>query len=275
MRGDGTNPTDIVVIGHGAIGSMVVDALRDPARGGRVRGVLVRPERGAETLAALAAETEVFTTIEAALAVKPHLVLECAGQDAVREYGEKVLSAGVDLVVIAVGALADDDFRERLIIAAESGGARIILPAGAIAGIDGLTALALGGLDHVRYVSSKPPAAWKGTPADAALDLDSLSQATTIFEGSARDAARLYPKNANIAAIVALAGIGLDRTEVTLVADPGLGGNVGNIEAEGRYGRLSITSAGHAAPGNPKTSASTALSIVNVVRNRAGVVIIG
>ena len=86
--------------------------------------------------------------------------------------------------------------------------ARLLLPAGALAGIDGLCALRLGGLTAVKYISSKPPVAWAGTPAAARHQLAALQERTVIFSGTARDAARLYPKNANLAATVALAGLG-------------------------------------------------------------------
>lgn len=265
----------IVVIGYGAIGRMVVAEIGKMDGPAEIVGVLVRPSRLAETRAALPVGIAPLTSAIDALRFDPDLIVECAGQGAVAEYGETILGAGCDLMVIAIGALADDDLRSRLIEAARGTGARITLPSGAIAGIDGLAALRLGGLDRVRYISIKPPVAWKGTPADENFDLDALSERTVIFTGPAREAAQRYPKNANIAAIVALAGVGLDATEIELVADPEVEGNIGRIEAEGVYGTLTVELSGHAAPDNPKTSASTALSIVNAVCNRTNTVVIG
>ena len=215
-----------------------------------------------------------LTDVVDALRLDPDLIVECAGQGAVADYGEEILAAGCDFMVIAVGALADDALRTRLTEAAQGTGAHLTLTAGAIAGIDGLVALRLGGLDRVRYISTKPPVAWKGTPADGPFNLDTMTERTTIFNGPVRAAARLYPKNAKIAAIVALAGLGLDATEIELVADPAAADNIGFIEAEGLYGRLSSELSGHAAADKPKTSACTALSIVNAIRNRTNTVIL-
>lgn len=266
---------NIVVIGYGAIGRMVVEEICKANGPASIRGVLVKPSNVAETRAALADEIPVLTSAMDALRLDPELIVECAGQGAVIDFGEETLSAGCDLMVIAIGALADDALRDRLTEAAQSTGAQLMLPAGAIAGIDGLAALKLGGLDQVRYVSTKPPVAWKGTPADEVFDLDTMSERTVIFSGCAREAALRYPKNANIAAIVALAGVGLDETTVDLVADPAVMDNIGRIEAEGQYGHLTVELSGHAAPDNPKTSACTALSIVNAIRNRSNTIVLG
>lgn len=124
---------------------------------------------------------------------------------------------------------------------AQQSGARILLPSGAVAGMDGLTSLGVGGLTWVRYTSTKPPGAWKGTPAETDFNLDALTERTTIFKGSPLDAARLFPKNANLAMTVALAGAGVEKTEILLVADPDATNNVGKVEASGLCGRLLVS----------------------------------
>ena len=100
------------------------------------------------------------------------------------------------------------------------------------------------------------------------VDLDSLTEAACHFSGSAREAALRYPKNANVAATVALAGPGLDDTQVELVADPAITENIHEIEVEGTFGRLQFRIDGKPLPGNPKSSALTAMSVVAAVRNR-------
>ena len=264
----------IVLIGYGAIAHMVCDQLERHTDRVRITGVLVRQGREAEAGAGLGADTRVITDMADIARIAPNLVVECAGQGAVEQYAEDVLRAGIDLMVISTGALADDGTRARLMAAAERTGARIILPSGAVAGIDGLMAHRIGGLKSVRYTSTKPPYAWKGTPADDAFDLDGITERCVIFTGPAHEAARRYPKNANLAATVALAGLGMEKTEIQLVADPAVApNNVGRIDAEGTYGTLTVECRGLPAPSNPKTSATTALSVVHAILKGTGAIV--
>ena len=249
----------IALIGFGAIGRIV-------AAEGDVAAVLVR-ERYLESTRRALPGVAVVASIGDLLGAGPDLVVECAGQPAVREYGEAVLAGGTDLMVISTGAFGDRAFLDSMCSEAQRAGRRMLLPAGATAGLDGLLALREGGLDSVRYMSSKPPHAWAGTPAERNFRLDALVEPTVIHSGPAHEAARLYPKNANLAVTIALAGLGLERTRVDLVADPGLTGNVGRIEASGRVGTLTVEMAGRAAPDNPKTSLVTAYSIVHALRS--------
>ncbi|MBT5239601.1 MAG: aspartate dehydrogenase [Rhodospirillaceae bacterium] len=203
-----------------------------------------------------------FKTLDPVLAMGPELILECAAQQAVFDYGTQILKAGVDLMVISVGALADAGLRANLEQEARAQNTKVIIPAGALAGLDAITAAKTDGLERVLLRTRKPPNSWAGAPGVEGVDLDGITEPTTIFSGSAGAAARAFPKNANVAAAVALAGIGVDETQVELIADPGVTRNIHHIEAEGAFGRLEIDVQAEPSPNNPKTSHLAALSIV-------------
>jgi aspartate dehydrogenase len=220
------------------------------------------------------AQIEIVESLDQLLAHRPELIAEVAGQQAVAQYGETVLRNRVDLLVISVGALADMALFERLKSAAQASQSRILLPAGAIGGIDAIAAMRMGGLSLVRYRSRKPPLAWRGSPAEKVVDLAGLAKPAVLYRGSAREAALLYPQNANVAAAIAIAGLGFERTEVELVADPAAPGNVHEIEVEGAAGRFAIELQGKPSRTNPKTSALAALSVARAIRNEQAAIVI-
>jgi aspartate dehydrogenase len=192
------------------------------------------------------------------------VVVEVAGHAALAQYGVAALQQGSDLVIASIGALADEALWVSLQQAATR--AKILLPAGAVAGIDALAAARLGGLDSVRYYSRKPPASLSDT---LPLDRESI-----VFEGNARDAALQFLKNANVAATIALAGIGFEKTEVRIIADPTLTQNVHVLEASGAFGTFTMTIAGRPLPGNPRSSSLTAMSLLRCIQNRQSSIVL-
>ncbi len=260
------------LIGYGAIGAVVHRVLaQDHASAAQVAGVLVRD---AARLATSPAAHLLVGSLDALLACKPDVIVECAGHAAVDAYAVDVLSAGIDLMIVSVGSLADAAREQRVVQAARQSGRQVLLPAGAIGGIDWLAAANLAGLTQVTYRSRKPPRAWAGSPAEHLLNLNTLNQAATFFQGTARDAAQHYPKNANVAATVALATLGFDATRVELVADPAVSGNIHEIDAAGSAGTISVRIDGKPDPANPRTSMLTAYSAVRGILNRAATVVI-
>jgi aspartate dehydrogenase len=141
------------------------------------------------------------------------------------------------------------------------------MPSGALGDMGALAAASLLQLDKVVHTIIKPPLAWKGTAAADVLDLDTLTDRTEFFSGTAREAADRFPQNANVAVISALSGIGLDRTRVVLVADPGASRNGHQVSASGAFGRLEMLLENEPLEANPKSSEMTALSLVRLIEN--------
>jgi len=255
----------IALIGYGAIGQMLFELFREKKPAIDIVGVLVREGRAEATQKKVGRKVAVVESLKALLKLKPDIVVEAASQQAVRDWGETILKKGIDLMVIATGAYGDPKLWHRHRKAAARSGARLRLPSGAIAGLDGLLAMRLGKLERVKYTSIKPPHAWTGTPAETDFDLASIKEPTVIFRGSPADAGRLYPKNANLAVTVALCGAGLQRTDIELVADPTLppGTNASRLEVVSDSGELRLERLGQAMPGNPKTGVLTALTMAD------------
>lgn len=258
----------IGIIGQGAIGRYVTDTLA--ARGMEPRTILVRANRMGEQPRNGPAHVDTV----AGLPDDTALMVDCAGHAALSDHGPAILERGIDLVTVSLGALADQALHDRLQAAAVAGGARLHLASGAIGALDCLQAARVGGLDHVTYIGRKPPSGWKGSPAEERLDFDALNEATIHFEGSAREAALRYPKNANVAAAVAMAGAGFDDTRAELVADPASTTNIHEVHAEGRFGTFAFRIEGRALPDNPRSSALAAMSVIAAIeRERASITI--
>jgi aspartate dehydrogenase len=255
----------IVLIGYGAISQTLFDIFREKKPPIDIVGVLVRPGRVEAVQEKVGRKAVVVDSLKALLKLKPDVVVEAASQQAVRDWGETILKKGFDLMVIATGAYGDPKLWKKHVKAAEKSGARLRLPSGAIAGLDGLLAMRLGKLERVKYVSIKPPHAWTGTPAETEFDLPSIKEPTVIFRGKPADAGRLYPKNANLAVTVALCGAGLEHTEIELVADPTLppGTNASRLDVVSDSGELNMYRLGRAMPDNPKTGVLTALTMAD------------
>jgi len=258
----------VSMIGCGAIGVGVMELLKsDPEV---VFDLVVVPENALESAGAtvrrLAPNARVGVGLDSS---RPDLLVECAGHRAIEEHIIPALESGIPCLVVSVGALSEPGLADALEQAAMRGKTQVQLLSGAIGAIDALAAARIGGLDSVVYTGRKPAAAWKDTPAEQVVDLDTLTEAVVIFEGSARDAARLYPKNANVAATLSLAGLGLDRTRVRLLADPAATENVHHVEASGAFGGFELTMRGKPLAANPKTSALTVFSVVRALNNRA------
>jgi aspartate dehydrogenase len=252
----------IAIIGYGAIARDVLTTLQDTAF---VENIAVLHRTLPKQIEDQAINH--FNTLEALRNWKPDLVIEAAGHEAVRNYVPILLENGFPVLVSSVGALHDDQLFENLLAKAEQGQTRLLLPSGAIGVLDYVRACRFTNDPHIVYESRKPIQAWQKELAERGYDLKTLHEPVVLFEGMAREAARLYPANLNVAATLALAGIGMDHTHVRVVADPSITGNQHHIHIQSDHGQMSVTFENNVSPSNPKSSRIVSKSIVAALQH--------
>lgn len=257
------------LIGFGGLGSIVAGQLATDAA---IQFVAVAARAAQRPLVQAAlGDVPVVDSPQALLALRPELVVECASHAAFHEYAEPVLGAGIDLIAVSVGVLAESAYRERVLATARACGSALEIPAGAIGAIDVIAAARHAGLTRVAYVTRKSPRAWKGTPAETMIELASVTAPRLFFDDTAERAALLFTDKANVTATLAMAGVGFQATRVQFWVDPAVTRSVHRIEAEGPCGTLAIDLANNVAPTDGRASLLTAMSIVEAVRNRLAV----
>lgn len=281
------HPLRVALIGHGAIGASVAQAIVGSTHGLRADrivlvAVLVARRRAvvddAESAFLLTHEAETFFETSFDVCV------EVAGQSAVRAHASRVLRSGKPFLCTSIGALTDDGLRAELTAAALEGGTQLQLASGAMGALDwmGSSAGVTAG-QRVTATQTKPPESWIGAhyepgttnQLDDVVDFAALEEATVFFEGSARDAAASYPKNSNVLAMLALTTAGLDETHVQLVADPIDRSMRSHVSYEGSAGAIEVRVAGKKSPTNPRTSQVVPLSVIKALRNMTSPIAFG
>jgi aspartate dehydrogenase len=264
-------------VGCGTLGQAILRAQAEGKLKARVTGVTSRSaDKARGFLARLPANSQgavpPYLELDALIA-DSDLVVEAAGGAVVPGLARHCFAQGKDLLVISVGALLDhgdlfDLARER--------GCRLILPSGAIAGIDGIKAACRGRIDKLTLTTRKPPGGLAGAPylRERGIRLDGLTEEREVFYGPVREAVRGFPENVNVSATVSLAGLGPDRTFIRIVAVPGLQRNCHAIEVEGEFGSLKVE-VQNVPTENPKTGRLTAMSILRAIEDAVDPVRIG
>ena len=262
----------IGIIGCGAIGQALLRAAESGAMVGTVAGVTSRTESTARAFLSTLRNPPPYLDRDS-LIERASLVVEMAGGHVFPDLARDTFSSGKDLMVISIGALLE---YPEVIEQSRISGCRLLAPSGAIAGLDGIKSACAGVVDRVVMVSRKPPNALEGAPylLERGISLAGLTQEKELFSGSARDACRGFPANLNVSAAVSLAGLGPDRTQVRILAVPGLKYNCHDIEVEGEFGRLAIHIENIPSE-NPKTGRLTALSILRAINDAVDPVSIG
>jgi len=269
---------EIALIGCGAIGSVLAKAV-DSGKAGRtsLRWIYDTNKEAAKKLVrTLKKKPKIAESIEDICSDrKVGLVVEAASQEAVERYAVKILRSGKDLIILSVGALADNALLKKIKNTAERSGCRVHIPSGAIVGIDGVTAASIESLEEALLITRKPPKALAKTPQAKRLNLAKLKKPKLLFEGSAREAVRLFPTSVNVAATLSLAGLGFDRTTVRIIVDPKLKRNVHEVHLRGHAGEIVTITKNLQMSEAPGTSRLAALSTIRLLRNLSEAVRVG
>ena len=260
------------VVGLGAIGRRVAQALDAGIPGLDLAGATARDRAKAErVLGALGTRPPWLPLDE--LIQASDLLVEASTQEHLQEIAPKALGRGRDLVVLSCGGLLGRDDWVKL--AAERG-ARIYVPSGAIAGLDGVKGARVGEVRAVTMETRKPPRGLAGAPwiVQQGIDLDAIREATVIFEGAATEACRAFPANVNVLAALSLAGIGPERTRIRIHAVPGLTRNQHRIAIDGEFGTLRIE-VENVPSENPRTGRLSYLSTIALLRDLGATLRVG
>lgn len=266
--------TKLGIAGLGAIGLKVarkVDAGEVP--GVTLAAVAARDvEKAKAKLAGFRAPPPVVDLAE--LAKRADVVVECIPASNFRAVAEPTLKAGRTFMPLSVGALLDN---ADLVDFAKAHGGRIVVPSGAILGLDAIRAVAEGNVESVQIITRKPPKGLEGAPLlkERGQSLEGLKEKLLLFSGSAREAAKGFPANLNVSVAVALAGIGPDRTRIEVWADPSVTRNTHTVIVKSDSSDLTMTIENIPSAENPRTGTITALSVIAALRRLTAPLIVG
>ncbi|MFZ1967749.1 MAG: aspartate dehydrogenase [Bradyrhizobium sp.] len=262
----------VAIAGLGPIGKGAAEALDQGIDGLSLAAVSVQnPEKHRNWLGTLKNPPAVLP-IEVLSGVAD-VVIECAPAKLLRSIVAPFVERGKTAIVLSAGALLEN---EDLIELARQNGGQIVVPTGALIGLDAVTAAAVGEIHSVRMVTRKPVRGLAGAPflVENNIDIESIKEPLKIFDGTAREAAKGFPANLNVAVALSLAGIGPDRTRLEIWADPALTRNVHRVEVDSDSARFSMSIEGIPSE-NPKTGRITALSVIALLRKQRAALRVG
>lgn len=263
----------VAIAGFGAIGKVVAERLDRGMDGLTLAAVSARDVSRAErAMAGFARPVPILPL--ARLADAADIIVECAPAAVLRDIAQPALLQGRTLIVLSCGALLDNF---DLVDLARRHGGRVLVPTGALLGLDAVQAAAQSEIFRVHMITRKPPNGLDGAPylIEHDISVTGLGAALRVFSGNAREAARGFPANVNVAAALALAGIGPDRTTIEIWADPAVDRNIHRIELESDAVRLTMQIENVPSLENPKTGRLTPLSVIALLRKLAAPLAIG
>ncbi|MEH7235438.1 aspartate dehydrogenase [Bacillus sp. JJ1562] len=257
---------NIGLIGAGAVANFLLKEINQNQHENlRIKSILVRNKEKYRLLESNFG-VKLFTDLKAFLDSEIDIVVEAANINVVKTLLPSVIKKK-DAVLISVGAFADEALLTEISNLVNEYKYAVHLPSGAIGGLDLLqNAHALGTVTSVSLTTRKPA---------RALIKEAIDEAKVVFEGRAIDAIRQFPKNMNVSIVLSLAGIGIEKTSVCLVADPHIEKNVHQVDITGEFGEATFTITNNPLPENPKTSYLAAMSILGTLKRLNGKLRIG
>jgi aspartate dehydrogenase len=263
----------VAVIGYGSIGrEIIASAKRQEIPNAKIIAVFDKQSQVLDSVDKENGDVHLFSDFDEFYHSQAYsssdVIIECASKDAVREFGKKIIESKKDLIVLSVGAFSDKEYLAELQDLSTLNGTRILIPTGAIAGLDSIRSVRRY-LDSLTITTTKHPKSLAGAPffKSSRIRLDDINNETVLFEGNASTAIELFPANVNVAVALALAGVGLEKTHVKIMADPLISVNKHEIVAKGSFGEIRIVVQNIPSPTNPKTSYLASLSAIECLRS--------
>ncbi|WP_292466342.1 aspartate dehydrogenase [Methanolobus sp.] len=258
----------IGLIGCGTIGTSICQAIDDGTIEAELFAIYDRNMDDVNKLISILKNSNPRFMETAAMIKEIDLLVECASQEAVYEIIPAALHARCDVMIMSVGAFADDKLYKAIKELAKDNNCKVYLPSGAIVGLDGLKSASIKDIYSVTLTTQKPPRGLAGAPyiIRNKIELDKINEKTVIFEGPASEAVKAFPANVNVAATLSIAGIGFEKTKVKIVANPALTRNIHEITVEGAFGEFTTRVENVPSPTNPKSSYLASLSAIATLK---------
>lgn len=259
---------NIGIIGCGTIGINICKAVDEGLIDAHIRAIYDRHGDHVKNMKASLDHLQPEVMEPAEMFKHIDLLVECASQQAVSEIIPAALRAKCDVMIMSVGAFADNELYTNIRKVAKENNCKVYLPSGAIVGIDGVKSASVEEIYSVTLTTQKPPSGLAGAPyiVENDIDLDTIDSKTVLFEGPASEAVKLFPANVNVAATLSIAGIGFEKTKVRIVANPELTRNVHEINVRGAFGEFTSKVENIPSPTNPRSSFLAPLSAIATLK---------
>jgi aspartate dehydrogenase len=269
---------DVALIGCGFIGSLIAEHISSENSAVNLKIILDRNPDKVERIQHMFSEAPAAVkSIEDVLSSNVSLVIEAASIEAVHSFALPIISSGKEMMIMSVGAFSKPGFYDEVKNICLEKNQKVYLPSGALGGLDAISSASVGKLEEASLKTTKNPRSLEGAPyiVEHAIDLSKFKEPKVIFSGNAAEAIKGFPANVNVAIALSLAGLGVRKTKVSIVADPNVSVNIHEVTARGDFGKLKFRAENLPAPDNPRTSLLAAFSAISTLKRIVNPIKIG